>query len=58
MNAIAITTFLETWEVLRSGLYSLRWAEEVEHWYPFLAPGEIHIIKGSKDKLYLTELSR
>lgn len=35
-----------------------RWAEEVERWYPFLAPSEIHLIKGNKDKLYLTNVSR
>lgn len=35
-----------------------RWAEEVEHWFPFLAPSDIHLIKGNKDKLYLTNLNR
>lgn len=35
-----------------------RWAEEVEHWYPFLAPQDVHVIKGNKDKLYLQNLDR
>lgn len=35
-----------------------RWAEEVEHWYPFLDPSQIHLIKGNKDKLYLSSMSR
>lgn len=35
-----------------------RWAEEVEHWYPFLSPSDIHLIKGNKDKLYLANVSR
>lgn len=35
-----------------------RWAEEVEHWYPFLEPSQIHLIRGNKDKLYLKGVSR
>ena len=35
-----------------------RWAEEVEHWYPFLEPSHIHLIRGNKDKLYLKDLGR
>ncbi|CAM9678936.1 unnamed protein product, partial [Ectocarpus sp. 12 AP-2014] len=57
--------YREDWPLLIVAPASMRlmqvpplWAEEVERWYPFLPPSEIHLIKGNKDKLYLTNVSR
>eukprot|EP00752_Nemacystus_decipiens_P010050 g8960.t1 len=52
--------YREDWPLLIVAPASMRlmWAEEVEHWYPFLDPSSIHLIKGNKDKLYLSNMSR
>lgn len=50
---------LRVWSAYACGYATrCRWAEEVEHWYPFLDPSQIHLIKGNKDKLYLRNMSR
>ncbi|CAM9093811.1 unnamed protein product, partial [Hapterophycus canaliculatus] len=61
LQALAVMgCYREDWPLLIVAPASMRlmWAEEVEHWYPFLSPSQIHLIRGNKDKLYLTNVSR
>ncbi|CAM9154072.1 unnamed protein product, partial [Choristocarpus tenellus] len=55
LQALAIMgCYREDWPLLIVVPASMRlmWAEEVERWYPFLRQDQLHLIQGSKDKLY------
>ncbi|CAM9141421.1 unnamed protein product, partial [Sphacelaria rigidula] len=61
LQALAVMAcYKSDWPLLIVAPASMRlmWAEEVERWYPFLAPEDLHLIRGNKDKLYLKGLDR